>query len=461
MALLDIDGNVVPETAVKELRNALHGALLEPGDTCYHDARKVWNGMIDRHPGLIARCASADDVIRAVNFGRDHDLLIAVRGGGHNMAGLSVCDNGLMIDLAPMKGITVNPATQRAVAQPGVVWGEFDQATQEHGLAVTGGMITHTGIAGLTLGSGFGWLMRNFALTHDNLLSLDLVTADGASRRVNADEHPDLFWALRGGGGNFGIVTSFEYRLHQLGPVLGGMVLYPLAEASAVIGGWQDIALGSPDELTTGVVLVTTPDGAPVVAVVPCWSGPDLGAGEAVAAPLHRLGTVAADLAGPMPYVAQQSLVDASFEPGWRYYQRAAFFDAVTDDFIAVAADAYSRAPSPLCGILVVGFGGAVGRVAPEAGAFPHRNSPFYTDVIAAWTDPADDDRCIAWLKDTWEAMLPLFPGDAGVDVNHVDRGEDRLRAAYRANYDRLAAIKRAYDPENLFRLNQNIKPAG
>jgi FAD/FMN-containing dehydrogenase len=304
--------------------------------------------------------------------------------------------------------------------------------------------------------------MRNFALTHDNLVSVDLVTAAGSSLTAGADDHTDLFWALRGGGGNFGIVTSFTYRLHRLGPVLGGMAVYPQAEAPAVVGGWRDVLVDAPDELMSAAVFLTTPDGIPAVAVAPCWSGDDLGAGERAVAPLRRLGTVAADMVGPMPYVQMQSMLDPGFEPGWRYYQRAGFLDALSDDFIRVAGQRYAVAPSPLCAIACFVFGGAMSRVAPDASAFPHRNSPFYVDLISAWTDPADDERCVAWLKETWDAFVPFFGRDAAVDVNHIDRGEDRVRAAYGpANYERLVTLKRTYDPENLFRLNQNIKPAG
>ncbi len=460
MALVNTAGQAVPEADVKGFGAAFTGTLLASGDTGYDDVRRIWNGMIDRRPGLIARCAGTEDVARAVNFARDHELLVAIRGGGHSLPGFSVCDGGLMIDLSPMKGITVDPAARRARAQGGLVWGEFDAATQEHGLAVTGGQVTHTGIAGLTLGSGLGWLMRNFGLTPDNVEAFEIVTADGTVRRVSAGEHPDLYWALRGGGGNFGVVTTFDYRLHPVGPIVtAGLVAYPLPEAVTVVGGWRDYVADVADELTSGIAMLTTPDGHPAVAVLPCHSG-DLAAGEQVTAPLRKLGTAVLDEVGPMPYVAMQSIVDPAVDPGRRYYQRASFLPDVPDDLIGILAQQKAKAPSPGSVVLLFHLGGAVARVAPDATAFPHRQMPFYTDILACWDDPADDDANIGWIKETWTAIAPYLGGGHGVDVNHLDRGEDRVREAYGAGtYERLQEVKRVYDPDNLFRLNQNIKP--
>jgi FAD/FMN-containing dehydrogenase len=459
MTAVDTAGNAVPDGAVKEFGNALAGGLLLPGDAGYDEARKVWNGMIDRRPGLIARCADATDVVRAVNFGRDHGLLVAVRGGGHSFPGLSVCDGGMLIDLSPMKGITIDAARRRARVEPGVVWGELDGATQEFGLAVTGGMISHTGVAGLTLGGGLGWLMRRYGLTCDNLVAADVVTADGESLTASATENPDLFWGLRGGGGNFGVVTSFEYQLHRVGAVFGGLVAYPLTEALAVLRGWREWVADAPDELTSVVSFLTSPEGHPAVGIALCFAGePEVG--ERVVQPIRRLGTVALEQLGPMRYPDLQSMLDDAAVPRHRYYVRGNSFPAVSDEMVGVLAECYRQVPSPLTQMLLYRFGGAVGRVAPEATAFPHRDAKHYLEIFNAWTDPSSDGENVAWMGETWEAVRPFL--GRGVYVNHLERGEgtDRVREAYGvANYERLEALKNKYDPTNFFRLNQNIKP--
>ena len=437
---------------------AFRGQLLTAGDASYEAARRIWNGMIDRRPALIARCTGAADVMGAVKFARDAGLVIAVRGGGHSFPGHSVCDGGVMIDLQPMKSIRVDPAAARVRAEPGVTWGEFDAETQAFGLGVTGGMISHTGIAGLTLGGGFGWLMRKYGLVIDNLLSCDVVTADGRLLHASADENPDLFWALRGGGGNFGIVTSFEYRLHPVGPtMLAGLIAYPLAEARQVLQGFQDVMSSAPDELVTTAGLLTTPDGHQVAAVAPCFNG-DPAAGERMVAPLRRLGTVLMDQVGPMPYTAVQTMFNQAAVPGRRFYMRSNYVEAFADQFVDALTSGYARSPSPLTAVVIVSMGGAVGRVAPDATAYCHRHAPYTMTVLGGWADAAADDANVTWLRQTWGAIEPHL--ENGVYVNELhDEGQDRIRAAYGAVYDRLSSLKRKYNPDNLFRLNQNIRP--
>jgi FAD/FMN-containing dehydrogenase len=438
--------------------SAFRGRVITAADADYDAVRKIWNGMIDRRPGMILRCAGAADVISAVNFARDAGLMIAVRGGGHSFPGHSVCDGGVMIDLQAMKSIRVDPDARRVRAEPGVTWGEFDAETQAFGLATTGGMVSHTGIAGLTLGGGFGWLMRKFGLVIDNLLAADVVTADGRLLKVSADQHPDLFWAIRGGGGNFGIVTSFEYRLHRLEPLLAGLIAYPVSQARQVVRGFHEVMEQAPDRLVAGAVLMTTPDGHQVVGVAPCFMG-DASAGEHVVGPLRRLGTPASDQVGTMPYTAVQMMFNDAAVPGRRFYMRSNHLDALPDECIDALSAAYARAPSPFSAILIVSMGGAVSRVGPDATPYFHRQSPYTMTIFGSWVDARDDDANVSWVRETWSALAPYL--GRGVYVNELhDEGADRVRAAYGTTYTRLSIVKQKYDPKNIFHLNQNIQPA-
>jgi FAD/FMN-containing dehydrogenase len=453
---------VVDEEAIQSLRAGLRGELLRPGDDGYDAAREIWNGMIDRRPALIARCAGVAAVVAAVNFARANDLLLAVRGGGHNVAGNALCDGGLVIDLSSMKGIRVDPVTRTVRAEAGVTWGELDHETQAFGLATTGGMISTTGIAGLTLGGGFGWLMRQHGLSCDNLLAADVVTADGRFLRASATENADLFWALRGGGGNFGVVTSFEYRLHELGPtVLAGPIFHPISAAPDVFRFYRDVAPAIPDALTCHASLLTSPDRVPLVALVPAYFGPVAG-GEAAMRPLREFGSPAADHVAPMPYRTLQTLFDGAHPTGRRNYWKSGFLRRLDNAAIDLMVDHFARVPSPYSSVFVEQHGGAAARAAADATAIPHRSAPYNLVITSAWDDPALDDANIGWARDLWAAMRPFVVDD--VYVNYLedtgDEGADRVRASYGDHYARLAAIKARYDPTNLFRVNHNIEPA-
>jgi FAD/FMN-containing dehydrogenase len=416
--------------------------------------------MFDRRPALIARCAGTADVIRSVSFAGDNGLTVAVRGGGHSFPGHSVCDGGLVIDLSLMKGIRVDPSARTARAQPGVRWLEFDHETQAFGLATTGGTNSDTGIAGLTLGGGLGWLSGKYGLTVDNLISADVVTADGRLLTASATENQDLFWGLRGGSGNFGVVTSFEYRLHAVGPtILGGMVVHPLGKAKEVLRFYREFSKAAPDELTMYALLFNPPESDAMVALVCCYCGP-LDKGHEVIRPVKSFGPPLQDLLGPMPYAAQQSLTDAGFPAGSLYYTKGGFMADLTDEAIEVFAEYAEIMPSPLSGVLVQTVRGAASRVDAEATAFPHRRFPYAPIIAAQWLDAADSEKNVGWARDFWKALQPFASGGAYVnDLGHDD--EDRIRIAYGANYGRLAALKKKYDPDNFFRLNPNIKPGG
>ena len=440
------------------LAAAMRGPVLTAADPAYDAVRKVWNGMIDRRPAAIARCTGAADVIAALAFARDAGLPIAVRGGGHSFPGYSVCDGGVLIDLQLMKSVRVEPAARRARAEGGVLWAEYDRETQAFGLASTGGMISHTGIAGLTLGGGFGLLCRKFGLAIDNLISADIVTSDGKLRTVSATQEPDLFWAIRGGGGNFGIVTSFEYQLHEVGPMLAGLIAYPLPQATQVLRGLHEVMSSAPDELMVTGALLTTPEGHKAVAVVPCYVG-DPAEGERVIAPLKKLGTVAMEKVGAMPYTVAQKLFDESAVPGRRFYLRSNYLETIGDALIEALAGSFAATPSPLNAIVIPSVGGAVSRVAPEATAYYHRQAPYVMSMVNCWLDPSEDQANLEWVRTTWTALTPHLP--RRVYVNELqEEGADRVRDAYGPAFSRLAAIKRQYDPDNIFRLNQNIPPA-
>jgi FAD/FMN-containing dehydrogenase len=455
-------GGELDEAAVRDLTAALRGSLLRPGDEGYEAARRVWNGMIDRRPALVARCTGAADVLAAVAFARAHGLLVAVRGGGHNAAGHATCEGGLVIDLTPMKGIRVDPAARVAQVQGGVTWAEFDRETQALGLATTGGTVSNTGVAGLTLGGGEGWLMGAHGLSCDNLLAADVVTADGRFLRASAAEHPDLYWGLRGGGGNFGVVTAFDFRLHPVGPlVLGGMVLHPLAAAKAVLRFYREFAGGLPDAAEAFAGLLTTPDGVPVVAPLLAYNGP-LEEGERVLEPARRCGAPLADLVQPMPYVGRQTLFDAGLAAhGLPRYWKSGYARGLSDELIDLLVDGAGAFPSPQSTIAFFATHGAVTRVPAAATAFALREPLFDVNVLAQWLDPAATDRAVAWVRQLWAQVEPLTTGSAYVNHLAGDDRPERVRASYGGNYERLVALKNQYDPTNRFRLNPNIPPTG
>ena len=454
--------------AVKALRARFRGALLRPGEEGYDEARRIWNGAIDRRPALIARCAGADDVVEAVRFARERDLLVSVRGGGHAVAGHAVCDGGLMIDLSLMKAARVDPAARTVRAAGGLLWGELDRATQPFGLATTGGIISHTGIAGLTLGGGLGHLMRKLGLTVDNLFAVDLVTADAQRMRVDAESEPDLFWGLRGGGGNFGIATAFEYRLHPVGPlVLGGPIFWPLAEAPEVLRFLRDFAPEAPDELGITIALRLAPPmpflpperyGKPVLGLVLVWAG-DPAAGQQAIAPLRAIGTPTADVVRPVPYLALQSMLDGGAPHGMHYYWKSHRLPHLSDEVIDVLVGRVEAITSPFSQIGGWAVGGAASRVDPDATAVGAREVGFELNVAAAWPPPDPyRDRHTAWVREGWEA---LRPHSTGVYANFLsDEGAAGVEAAYGARLKRLTVLKDRYDRTNFFRLNANIPPS-
>jgi FAD/FMN-containing dehydrogenase len=456
-ACLSGDVVAIEHAAIERLGDRLAGVLVLPGSAAYDGARKVWNGMIDRRPAAIVRCASADDVVEAVGFARERELLASVRGGGHNIAGAAVADRTLMIDLSGMKEIRVDARRRTAFAEAGLRLGDFDAATQALGLATTLGLNSDTGIAGLTLGGGLGRLARKHGLACDNLLAAEVVLADGRRLTASAEKHADLFWGLRGGGGNFGIVTGFRYALHPLGPtVLGGVVLWDFARAGEVLRFYRDFARGAPDEVSADVVFLTA-DGQKMLAVSATYAGP-VEDGERALRPLRQYGPPAVDQIAPVGYGELQASADGFFTPGRRYYWKAQFLAGISDAAIETLVAAYAAVPSPSCLLVLQHLGGAVARVPADETAYANRDAAFDCFPVAAWDDAAEDERHIAWVRRWWEAMRPH--GTGGVYVNNLgEEGQERVRAAYGVNYDRLAALKARYDPANLFRLNQNIRP--
>jgi FAD/FMN-containing dehydrogenase len=446
---------------IDKLSRELRGELLGGDHRDYDAARKLWNGMIDKRPALIARCTGTADVIACVRFAREHELLVSVRGGGHNYAGKSVCDGGLMIDLSPMKDIRVDPIRHTARAQPGLRLGEFDRETQVFGLATTLGVNTDTGIAGLTLGGGYGWLCGKFGLACDNLLSADVVTAEGRLVTASATENDDLFWGLRGAGANLGIVTSFEYGLHPVGPVLGGIVIYPLAQARRVLRCFDEFSSECPDDLSTLGVLLTTPAGDPAVAIAVCYSGP-LDRGEKFLRPLTGFGTPLVNALAVRPYVQMLAVLDAAWPPGRLYYLKSGIVRHLGDTAIDVYLDHAATMPTPFSAFAFQQLHGAASRVGIGDTAFPHRYDHYSLYIEPATDDPADSANIVRWGRKCWEALKPFV--DQAVYVNAMEDtlvgSEHSAREAYGPNYDRLAALKKRYDPANFFRSNQNIKPA-
>ena len=446
--------------AAADLASTFSGQLLKPADAGYEEARKVHNGLIDKRPALIARCRGVADVADAVNLAHKLGLEVAVRGGGHNVAGRATIDGGLMIDLAPMKGIHVDPKRRTARAQGGVTWAELNRETQLYGLAVTGGAVSSTGIAGLTLGGGLGWLMGKHGLALDNLLSVELVTAEGKVLLASREEEPNLFWAVRGGGGNFGIATSFEYQLHPVGPqVTGGLIAHPFDRAREVLRFYRDSTAKLPDEHTIFGGLIHAPDGsgAKLAAIVTCHCG-SLADGESAMRPLKQFGSPAMDAVGPMSYCALNGMLDAAYPRGALKYWKSSFLSELSDDAIDTMIAAFARCPTPMGQLLLERFHGAVTRVRVADTAFPHRREGYNFIVVGEWMEARNTDSCMAWTRETF-AQMQRF--SVGRYVNYLGDDEvgDAVAAVYGANYRRLQELKKRYDPKNFFRMNQNVRP--
>jgi FAD/FMN-containing dehydrogenase len=445
------------------LRTQIAGSVLSPSDPEYENARRIHNGLIDRRPALVARCYGTADVQAAVRFARERGLEIAVRGGGHNVAGNAVCDGGLMIDLSAMRGVHVDPRARRARAQGGATWGDYNRETQLHGLASTGGVVSTTGVGGLTLGGGLGWLMGKHGMAVDSLRAVELVTAAGEVVRASADEHPDLFWAVRGGGGNFGVATWFEYELYPVGPtVTGGLVAHPFAGARDVLRFYRDFTASLPDELTAFAGVLHAPDGSgtKLAAIIVCHAG-SLEAGAAAVAPVKRFGSPVMDVIGPMPYTAVNMLFDGGFPRGALNYWKSNFLAALGDAAIDTMIERFAATPSPMSGLLLEHFHGAATRVGPTETAFPHRGVGYNFLTVGEWVDASATAANIAWAREAYAAMAPHFSAGRYVNYLNADEvGEDSaVSAAFGPNWKRLREVKRRYDPDNVFHLNQNIKP--
>ena len=446
---------------VEALRAAFSGPVLLPDDDGYDETRRVHNGLIDRRPALIARCLGTADVADAIRFARESDLELTVRGGGHNVAGRAVADDAVMVDLSLMKGVYVDGDARTVRAQAGVLWGELNRETALHGLAVTGGVISTTGIAGLTLGGGLGWLMTKYGLAIDNLLSVDLVTADGEAITASTSDHADLFWALRGGGGNFGVATSFEYRLHPVRQVVGGLVAHPFPAARDLLRFVREFTEDMPDELMIVAGLVHAPDGSgmKLAAVVVCHCGTEEQANDDLR-PLLEFGEPALVQVGPMPYPVLNTILDDAFPRGALNYWKSSFLRDLDDDVIEVLIGSFEVAPSPMTSMIMEHFHGAVSRVGETETAWPHRNPGYNLVISSEWLDPAATDENVAWTRTLYSELEPYVSGRRYVNYLGDDEPDDMIRAAYGPNYDRLAKIKATYDPENIFRHNQNIPPA-
>ena len=443
-----------------ELRAQFQGRLIGPEDADYDEARKIWNGMIDKRPALIAQCAGTPDVVAAVKLAREKGLAVAIRAGGHNVSGNATCDDGVVIDLRRMKGVNVDSDRRIASAEGGVTWGEYDRETQRHGLASPGGAISTTGIAGLTLGGGFGWLSRSYGLACDSVVSAEVVTAAGEVLTASASENPDLFWGIRGGGGNFGVVTRFDYRLQEVGELFAGLVLYPRSEAREFLRMYAALTAEAPDELSTMAAFLSTPDGDPVVGVFSVYHGP-AAEGERVLAPLRAFGSPLVDDIGLKPYTVVQQAFDEGFPAGNRNYWKSSYLTALGDEFIDTIVEHANKAPSPMCLVALEHMiGGAVARVGADDTAFGSRDADYNLLVLGVSDDPGLDATIKEWARGTWKAVQPYSTG--GVYVNYMDHDEpERIGDAYGSkHYARLVEIKKQYDPGNLFRLNQNIAPS-
>ena len=457
----------MPAQTIDQLKSSFRGELIQPGDAGYESARKVYNGMIDKRPQLIARCRDVADVMAAVEFGRENNLLTAIRGGGHNGAGLGTCDGGLVIDLSPMKGIRVDPAAKKVRVEAGCVWGDVDHATHAFGMATPCGFISTTGVAGLTLGGGIGYLTRQYGLTIDNLLSVDMVLADGRFVTANSDENPDLYWAVRGGGGNFGVTTSFEFRLHPVNMVNFGPTLWPLEQAADVLRAYRRFIVGAPADVNGFFAFLVVPP-APVFpehlhlkkvcGIVWCCTG-SLEQTEAALKPMRTLGQPLFDHVGPAPFPVVQSFFDGLFVPGLQWYWRADNFTELSDEAIARHVEHGSKLPTMLSTMHLYPLNGAAQRVGKNDTAYSFREALFAEVIVGVDPDPANSEKMTAWCKDYWDALHPYSAGGAYLNFM-MDEGQERVQASYRDNYQRLAGIKKKYDPKNFFRVNQNIRPA-
>jgi FAD/FMN-containing dehydrogenase len=460
------------DPALQQFTAAIRGGVIHPNDPTYDEVRQVYNGMIDKRPALIARCTDAGDVITAVTFARENGLLLAVRGGGHNGPGLGTCDGGLMIDLSLMKGVRVDPDARTVRVAGGCLWGDVDHATHAFGLATPSGIISTTGVGGLTLGGGLGHLTRKCGLTIDNLLEADVVLSDGRFVTASASQHEDLFWAIRGGGGNFGVVTSFVFTLHDIDTVYGGPMLWPLEQSTEVMRWYRNYITQAPDEINGFFAFLTVPAGAPfpehlhghkMCGVVWCYTGP-MDQAEAVFAPIRQqFGPPALDWVGPIPQPSLQSMFDVLYQKGDQWYWKADFVNELPDEAIARHIEFAATMPTPQSTMHLYPIDGAAGRVSQDATAWNYRNAKWGMVMVGVSPDPADKERLIAWTRGYWEAVHPYSAGGAYVNMmmDATDEGQDRVRAAYGANYERLAAVKARYDPRNLFRVNQNIVPSG
>lgn len=458
----------VQAKGVGQLKDGFKGDVLVPGDGAYESARQIWNAMVDKHPAAIARCAAASDVALAVTFARDNGFMLAVRGGGHNIAGSALCDGGIVVDLSRMKSAIVRVDAQRVMVEGGATLADLDAATQAHGLATPLGINSTTGVAGLTLGGGFGWLSRKYGMTVDNLESAEVVTAEGVELHASATEYPDLFWALRGGGGNFGVVTRFEFRLHPVGPgVLSGLIVYSIDEAKSVLQQYRDFMVKAPDELSVWTVLRKAPPlpflpaavhGKEVVVLALLYAG-DPKEGEPLIEPLRKFGAVLGEHIGVQPYAAWQQAFDPLLTPGARNYWKSHNFSTLDDRLFDAVIQYIGTLPSPQCEIFFGAIGAATTRLAPDSTAYPNRDARYVMNVHGRWDAAADDARCVGWARDFFKASAPFASGGVYVNFLTADEG-DRVRSAYGPNYDRLTQIKRKYDPSNLFRTNQNIQPA-
>jgi hypothetical protein len=453
------NGALLDDASVEAFKHDLRGQVILPADAGYDAARRIWNASIDKRPGLVARCSGVADVIHAVKFARANDLLVAIRSGGHNVGGRALCDDGIVIDLSGMKGVFVDPRRRTALVQAGATLGDVDRETHVHGLAVPAGVVSRTGIAGLTLGGGVGWLVRKYGLTCDNLLSCEVVTAEGSIVTANDETNADLFWGLRGGGGNFGIVTSFLYRAHPVSTVLGGLVAHSRDQAGAVLRHYRDFMASAPEELTAYAGLVSTPDGKPAVAVIVCYCG-DLAEGERVLKPLRAFGSPLLDAVQPMPFPAMQMLLDGAFPDGTHNYWKSTFVKKLSDTAIDLIVEHANRAQSPLSAVVLEFYGGAAGRIENAATAFAQRQAEYDIGIMAQWTDAAESERHIAWARELSDALKPYSSGGYLLNFLSEEESPDTIRAAFGSNHARLVELKNKYDPTNFFRLNQNIIPA-
>lgn len=466
MSLQQKNSFVLDTTALQEFASRLRGEVLTPNDAGYEEARQVYNGMIDKKPAAIVRCVDVADVIAAVNFSREQQLTVAIRGGGHNGPGLGTCDDGLVIDLSKMKGIRVDPDARTVRVEGGCTWGDVDHATHAFGLATPNGFISSTGVGGLTLGGGIGYLSRTYGLTIDNLLSVDMVLADGSFVTANAEEHPDLFWAVRGGGGNFGVVTSFLFQLHPISTVYGGPMLWPMEQAADLLKFWRNFILNAPENINGWFGFVTVPPAPPfpehlhlqkMCVIVWCYTGP-LDQAENAFKEIRAFGTPAVDFAGPIPWTALQSMFDALYPRGLQWYWKADFFSDLKDEAIDLHVKHGAQLPTMHSTMHIYPINGAAHKPGKSDTAFSFRDANFAEVIVGVDPDPANNEQIIRWASDYWTALHPYSAGGAYINMI-MDEGEEQVKAAYRENYQRLAQIKAAYDPNNLFHVNQNIKP--